>query len=100
MVSAPFDGFFQILVVARNADGSVTGYRWDRNKTWNVDQKIKFSNGGPTNPNFGYIAQDGDGRFYGTMDGEIHEYRWYTSDPLSFLWVGKVGILNGTSAAG
>ena len=92
-----FDNFFQILIVSRNPDGSLLGYRWDREE-WSVDMEIKLSNGGPADPKFDHIAQNSDGRFYGTMDGEIHEYRWYNPDPYTFLYVGPVGILNETSA--
>ena len=98
IAAAVFDGFFQIMVVQHDPDGGVTGHRWDRTQ-WNTNQKITFGNGGPTNPKFGYIAQNADGRFYGTMDGAIHEYRWYGSDPYSWLYVGPVGILNDTSTA-
>lgn len=98
IAAAAFDGFFQILVVARKPDGGITGFRWDR-KTWNVDQKITLSNGGPATANFSSIAQNADGLFYGATNGEILEYRWYGSDPTAFLYVGPVGILNETSAA-
>jgi len=86
------------MVVRRNPDGGIVGYRWDRQK-WNVNQKITLSNGGPAAGKFGFIAQNADGRFYGTVDGEIHEYRWYGSDPYTFLYVGPVGILNETATA-
>ncbi len=94
--ASPFDTWSQTLVVARNPDGSVTGYRWDREQ-WNLNEKITLTNG-PSNPSFGYIAMNMDGRFYGTMNDTIHEYRWYAGDPYTFIYIGPVGILNGTSS--
>ncbi len=80
----------------RNPDGSIVGQRWD-GANWNLNQQITIT-GGPSNPKFTYIAMNMEGRFYGTIDGAIQEYRWYTGDPYTFIFVGPVAILNGTSS--
>jgi hypothetical protein len=90
-----FSNFAKTLVVVRESEGGIKAHNWN-NETWLTDLDINFTNG-PSNPKFGYIAMNADGRFYGTEDGKIHEYAWYAGEPTKFLYVAPVGLPNLTS---
>ncbi len=90
-VAEPSPSGTDSLVITRNVDGSI--YWQSSNSTLNITL-----NGGPSEPNFGYITTNMDGRFYGIADGVIHEYRWYeTEDITGFHYVGLVATFNATS---
>lgn len=90
LAGAPFDDWWQILLLQLDTDGTLTGHRWD-NSSWSNDQKISLKKG-PSNPKFTAIAQHHEGRLYGILEGILHEYRWDKSDPYSMLYVGKVSL--------
>ncbi len=78
-------------VIARSTDGSIS---WQMaNGQGNTNLTLQ---NGPSKPAFDFIATHMDTRFYGTMNGVIHEYQWYPSEPWKFIYIGPVTILNAT----
>ena len=90
LAGAPFDSWFQILLLSLDSDGSLSGHWWN-NERWATNQNINLRNA-PSNTRFTAIAQHHERHLYSVVDGVIQEYRWEKEDPLSMLYVGEVDL--------
>lgn len=77
----------EALFIALSNDGSVDAARWDGEEYSSIPE-ITFAQGQSTS--FSAIATTTDAMFYGIADDQIWEYTINTSDPSTFIFVGKI----------